>query len=483
MSATPFVTHHGHGVLRRHGRHHDCRQLDRRRRERRRGRGKGRRRLAEQGERRQGEETDERLHGVVAWTAPEDGPGEPEDAQLGDQQAAGGAVAHDDGGGEAAVHRRVEATARHPHDRAPRLQVQTAPPTQDAAEEGPEVCATRHAARRTTSAAGWPRHVRDERDGRLRERLSHDAPRLPPADDGADGLSRRAVRRLWGDTSGPRSDRHGGADDDRVVHEPVVGVRVRHGAVRVSFRRRATTAATATSAAAATPAAPTGSVARKARTGTGSRPLLDGPVRHDTTESGPHGRHGRRVRPLLLTPLRDRAPERRLGRHEGGGRPGGPRALLRLLGRLVRAAGPGRARTHEDEQFARVDGGDDDSDVWRQARQRHASHDGHVSADRRQQSQLGGHEPLRSGHGCSAAAAATTAPPGTTAARTPPEPGGSARRRGGRVVCRRADRPALGRAADDTRRQVACSTLWMNFFSGENRFYVCFASTLTVRRR
>ena len=40
-------------------------------------------------QRRPSEATDERVHGVVARSATQDGAGEPEDAQLGDQQAAG----------------------------------------------------------------------------------------------------------------------------------------------------------------------------------------------------------------------------------------------------------------------------------------------------------------------------------------------------------------------------------------------------------
>ena len=48
--------------------------------------------------------TDERLHGVVARSEAQDGPGQPQDAQLGDQQAAGQRVEEVERGGEAALH-------------------------------------------------------------------------------------------------------------------------------------------------------------------------------------------------------------------------------------------------------------------------------------------------------------------------------------------------------------------------------------------
>lgn len=48
----------------------------------------------------------ERVHGLVTWTAQEDGPGEPEDAQLGDQQAPGSRVEAADRDGEETVYRR-----------------------------------------------------------------------------------------------------------------------------------------------------------------------------------------------------------------------------------------------------------------------------------------------------------------------------------------------------------------------------------------
>ena len=111
----------------------------------------GTRRRRRRGARRQGppgahQETHERLHGVVPGPAQENGTGEPQDAQLGDQQEAGGRVEGDDGGGEEAVHRRGEAAPGHAHEGTPGLQVPAAQEDQDAAEEG-QVLAGRGAAR------------------------------------------------------------------------------------------------------------------------------------------------------------------------------------------------------------------------------------------------------------------------------------------------------------------------------------------------
>lgn len=52
---------------------------------------------------------------MVAGPAQEDGDGEPEDAQLGDIQTAGGGVEEAGGAGEAAVHRRSEEVAQRAH--------------------------------------------------------------------------------------------------------------------------------------------------------------------------------------------------------------------------------------------------------------------------------------------------------------------------------------------------------------------------------
>jgi len=78
----------------------------------------------------------ERVHGVVAEQAAPDGAGEPQDAQLGDLEAAGRRVEAAERGGEAAVHRRGQAAARRPHEGPPRLQVPPAPQEQEPAQEG-----------------------------------------------------------------------------------------------------------------------------------------------------------------------------------------------------------------------------------------------------------------------------------------------------------------------------------------------------------
>ena len=201
------------------------------------GRGRRRRLDEEQGERRPREATDERFHGVVARPTSQDGAGEPEDAQLGDQQAARRRVEAADGDGEAAVHRRGEATARHPHEGAPRLQVPAAAQDQDAAEEGQVRAAAGHGRAGWRAAAdGGARHVRDEHERLHAERLPDDEPRaahgLPAAGDvrpdvgGPDVRLRAAVFGGWG---GRRRRRRRGRRADgrpdrlpahrRVVHE------------------------------------------------------------------------------------------------------------------------------------------------------------------------------------------------------------------------------------------------------------------------
>ncbi len=60
---------------------------------------------------------------MVAGPAAEDGPGESEDAQLGDLETVGGGVEALDGDGETALYRRGETAAGPPHEGASRLQV------------------------------------------------------------------------------------------------------------------------------------------------------------------------------------------------------------------------------------------------------------------------------------------------------------------------------------------------------------------------
>ena len=66
----------------------------------------------------------ERLHGLVERPAPENGSGEPQDAQLGDLQAAGHGVEDLVRDWKATFYRRGQAAASPAHERAPRLQVQ-----------------------------------------------------------------------------------------------------------------------------------------------------------------------------------------------------------------------------------------------------------------------------------------------------------------------------------------------------------------------
>ena len=70
--------------------------------------------------------THERLHGLVADEAAPDRPGESQDAQLRDLQAAGLRVEAVDRVGEEAVHRRGQEDSGQAHDRPSRLQVSAA---------------------------------------------------------------------------------------------------------------------------------------------------------------------------------------------------------------------------------------------------------------------------------------------------------------------------------------------------------------------
>ena len=70
--------------------------------------------------------THERLHGLVADEAAPDRPGEPQDAQLRDLQAARLRVEAAHGVGEEAVHRRGQEDSGQAHDRPSRLQVSAA---------------------------------------------------------------------------------------------------------------------------------------------------------------------------------------------------------------------------------------------------------------------------------------------------------------------------------------------------------------------
>jgi len=63
-----------------------------------------------------GEAADERVHGVVTWSAAQDGAGEPQDAQLGDLQATRRRLENHDRRREAAVHRRGETAASSAHE-------------------------------------------------------------------------------------------------------------------------------------------------------------------------------------------------------------------------------------------------------------------------------------------------------------------------------------------------------------------------------
>lgn len=126
----------------------------------------------------QNQETYERVHGLVPGPAEENGTGEPQDAQLGDQQAAGRRVEADDRGGEETVHRRGEAAPGHAHEGTPGLQVPATEEDQDAAEEG-QVLACRRAARLLwgcrdgrRAAAGEPR--RGPRRGKCELRHTHE---------------------------------------------------------------------------------------------------------------------------------------------------------------------------------------------------------------------------------------------------------------------------------------------------------------------
>jgi len=74
--------------------------------------------------------TDERLYGLVTWSAAQDGARQPEDAQFGDLEATRCRLEATGRDGEATVHRRGEATARVAHGRTPRLQVQASTTSQ-----------------------------------------------------------------------------------------------------------------------------------------------------------------------------------------------------------------------------------------------------------------------------------------------------------------------------------------------------------------
>jgi hypothetical protein len=135
------------------------------------------------------EAADERVHGVVAGPAAEDGPGEPQDAQLGDLEAARRRVEAAQRSGEEAVHRRSEEAARRAHEGAPRLQVPAAAEDQNAPEEGQVPAGrVRPAAQCGPDAdgavgrptGGEPRHVPDAE--RVHAQRVHDArPRRLPA--------------------------------------------------------------------------------------------------------------------------------------------------------------------------------------------------------------------------------------------------------------------------------------------------------------
>lgn len=73
---------------------------------------------------------------MVERAAPEDGSGEPENAQFRDLEAAGRRMEATQRGGEAALHRRGQTSAGRAHERAPGLQVQAAQENQNAAEKG-----------------------------------------------------------------------------------------------------------------------------------------------------------------------------------------------------------------------------------------------------------------------------------------------------------------------------------------------------------
>lgn len=142
----------------------------------------------------------ERVHGVVPRAAPQDGPGEPQDAQLGDLQALGRRVEAAQRVREAAVHRRGQAAAGRAHEGAPRLQIPAAAQDQDAAQEGQvPVRNDEPAPERGPVAIGGvggpagrgPRHVPDAE--RVHAQRVHDARRLglPAA---VRGCELRAVR-------------------------------------------------------------------------------------------------------------------------------------------------------------------------------------------------------------------------------------------------------------------------------------------------
>ncbi|CAG14329.1 unnamed protein product [Tetraodon nigroviridis] len=92
-------------------------------------------------------------------------PGEPQDAQLGDQQAPGGRVEAAGRRGEAALHRRGQAPARRAHEGVPGLQVQAAAQEQAAAAQG-AAGGQVPAGRREPAGRGGPE--RRAQDGELR---------------------------------------------------------------------------------------------------------------------------------------------------------------------------------------------------------------------------------------------------------------------------------------------------------------------------
>ena len=74
---------------------------------------------------------------MVQGPEEENGPGEPKDAQLRDQQEARRGVEAALRLRETSVHRRGQAAAGSAHEGAPGLQVQTQAQTQESPEEGP----------------------------------------------------------------------------------------------------------------------------------------------------------------------------------------------------------------------------------------------------------------------------------------------------------------------------------------------------------